>query len=118
MLEKWFFLLFWIASSSFFVWFSSKIKTVYLEDPNLIVVARGGAETVIPLLNVEDVSQKRSSVFRLIIVKLRPGSPMEEFVFIAREKMFRLPFYFSDHPIVEELREAVKRAQTANTASA
>ncbi len=106
---KWLVLAFFIGCSLYLLWFSSRLKKVKLLGKHLIV-SDYRTEELIPLSQIEEVKETRLWNPKLIKLNLkRPGKIGNEIVFIAP-----LGFYpvWSDHPLVENLRNIIKNNQS------
>lgn len=104
---KWQFLLFWIIGSAFIIWFTRRLKVVWLEQDRLVVSGHGGEFTV-PFSEIDEVSETRFWNPKMINVHLkRTINDTDKVVFLA-PMAFQLPF--TDHPRVKELKEMVKNS--------
>ncbi|HET9982022.1 MAG TPA: hypothetical protein VFQ38_00475 [Longimicrobiales bacterium] len=109
---KWVFLGAWIAGSGFILWFVRRLKAVWLEDDHLLV-SDYTVEELIPLRNIEEVTETRFWNPKMIKLRLRqPCRWGEEIVFMAPASL-QLPF--SDHRVVKELRERAAQASMGRT---
>ena len=106
---KWFALFSLIAGSGFLVWFSRRLKVVWIYGDHFIV-SDYRTEERIPLRQVEEVTETRMWNPKLIKLRLlRSGKWGDLIVFIAP---IRFQFVFMNHPLVRELRELILDART------
>jgi hypothetical protein len=109
---KWFTLACLAGGSLFILWFSARLKTVRLQGDHLLV-SDYRSEELIPLLQIDEVRETRLWNPKLIKLHLlRPGQWGNEVIFIAP---IRFQFVFSDHPLVKELRDMVRKQQRGST---
>jgi len=105
---KWVALISLIGGSIFLRWFAVRLKTVTLQGDHL-VVSDYRSEEPVSLLEIEEVKETRLWNPQLIKLRLvRPGRWGNEIVFIA-PLGFR--FVFSDHPLVKELQDMIRKKQ-------
>jgi hypothetical protein len=91
----------WAVVSAGIVWFTRRLRDVWVDDDRLVVSARGGEWTA-PLSAVEDVSE--NPVFGTVTVRIRtPDGGVQPVTFIPPPTLFRLPF--KPHPTAQYLRE-------------
>lgn len=100
----------WVAGSAYLVWFTSRLRTVFLL-PDALLVSNLGRERRIPLDRVVGVTETRVMNPKLIKVRVEevPGR-RETIVFIAPFE-FQVPF--SDHSVVATLKRRVDKARGA-----
>ena len=105
---KWFLLICLLGGSIFLRWFSEKLKVVSLQGEQLVVSDYRTEETI-PLQQIDEVKETRIWNPKLIKLRLnRPGRWGDEIVFIAP---LRFQFIFSNHPLVRELRDIIRKAR-------
>lgn len=104
-ITKWLILICLIGCSFYLFWFSSRLKKVKLQDEYLIV-SDYISEELVPLAQIVEVKETRLWNPKLIKLSLaRPGRWGNEIVFIAPVGFY---FVWSNHPLVEELRNIIK----------
>ena len=107
---KWVALLAWISGGSFLIWFSRRLRSVWLAGDHLIVSDYRHEQSV-PLSAIEDVTETRFWNPKMIRIHLRHSARHgDEIVFLAPSALFQLPF--SDHRVVKELRARSFQAKT------
>jgi len=105
---KWIALLSLLAGSAFLLWFSSRLKDVWLYG-NDIIVSDYRSEEWIPLWQIEEVTETRLWNPKLIKLRLaHSGKWGDQIVFVAP---IRFRFVFLNHPLVEELRGIILQAR-------
>lgn len=106
--DQWLFLVMWITGSLFIYWGCVRLKRVRLDDKTLYI-SNYLEEIRVPLENVASVSENRWINIHPVTFtfknETRFGSSV---VFMPRVRLFS---FFSSHPIVSEIREAIKRAE-------
>jgi hypothetical protein len=107
---KWFALICLLGGSIFLRWFSSRLKVVSLQADHLVVSDYRSEETI-SLRQIEEVTETRLWNPKLIKLRLnRPGRWGDEIVFIAP---LRFQFIFSDHPLLRELRDMIRKTRSS-----
>ena len=96
----------WAGTSVLFSLFGRTLHDVWLKDDRLIV-SRGGRRTEIPLRDITDLSETRAQKIKTVKIGLRPGSPLGSGIRFVPPLSFQPPF--SDHPVVQEIRERKQR---------
>ena len=97
-----------IFGSWYVIWFSRRLKDVWLEGEYL-VVSDYVSEERIPIVHVEEITETRLWNPKLIKLRFSRSSKWgEEIVFIAP---LRFQFVFMNHPLVQELRTLVSSAK-------
>ena len=92
----------WAGTSVLFRLGTKRLQEVWLEDGEVIVLA-AGRRTHIPLREVTEVRESRGQKIKTIKLRLRrPSAVGQEIRFIPVHR-FQAPF--TDHPVVQELRE-------------
>ena len=105
---KWFVIICLLGGSIFLRWFSERLKTVSLQGDQLVVSDYRTQETI-PLCQIDEVTETRIWNPKLISLRLnRPGRWGDEIVFIAP---IRFQFIFSNHPLVRELRDMIRKTR-------
>jgi len=104
---KWTFLLAWIVGTVFLLWYSRRLKSVWLEGDRLIVTDYQSEENI-PLQQIKEVIETRLWNPKLIKIRFRrPTRWGDQIVFIAP---MSLKITLVNHPIVIELRERASKA--------
>ena len=105
---KWFLLICLFGGSIYLRWFSDTLKAVSLQGEQLVVSDYRTEETI-PLHQIDEVTETRIWNPKLIKLRLnRPGRWGDEIVFIAP---LRFQFIFSNHPLVRELRDMIRKTR-------
>jgi hypothetical protein len=100
------FLVFWIAGTLFNIWFSLRVKHVWLEDDHLII-KNFKEKKIVPVWQIEEVTETRFWRPKMIKIKLKePTIWGDQIVFIAPLSMKLILF---NHPVVIELREMASK---------
>src|SRR5262249_52575427 len=85
---RWLFLIMWIAGAAFIIWFASRVKRVRVDDQSLYV-SNYFSEALIPLTEVEDITENRDLSPPTITIHFRsPTAAGMRVVFIPRTRQF------------------------------
>ena len=106
--SKWLYLALWIFGSLFFYRMLGRLKRVVLDGADLRI-SNFRREIVVPLRDVEEITENRGGHGRTVTLRLRKRTEFgDSVVFMPRMRAFPL---FWSHPIVAELRAAADRAR-------
>ena len=98
----------WVFGSAFILWFTRRLRTVYLHADHL-TIGSGREEENVPLASVIEVTETWFWDPKQIIIRYaRPDGEEARAYYIAR---FVLHWPFSPHPDVRYLRERVAAAR-------
>jgi len=109
---KWSFLLATLLGSAFIYWTCIRLKRVELDDTALYI-SNYRTEIMVPLRDVEDITENRwINIDPVTGHFVRDTEFGPSIVFMPKLRWFA--FFFSSHPIVAELREAIARSRGAS----
>ena len=104
---KWFFLLATIVGGGFIWWSCVRLKRVRMDDKALYI-SNYSTEIAVPLVNVAQVSENRWINIHPVTIEFHAGTEFgSRVVFMPKVRWFA---FWSSHPVVEEIRAAVRRA--------
>ena len=111
---KWTFLFAWLAGTAFIYWSCIRLKAVSLDGSHLYV-SNYLKEISIPLTEVSDVTENVWLNIHPVTIHLRSPSEFgDKIVFMPKVRFFA---FFSSHPVVGNLKQAVRaRGATAKAA--
>lgn len=102
---KWIFLFGWLAGCAFIYWNSVRLKEVSV-DEDFLYVSNYLKEVVIPLSEIEDVTENVWVNIHPVTIRLKSPSEFgDKIVFMPTARYFA---FFSSHPVVAELKELAK----------
>jgi hypothetical protein len=102
------FLVGWVVGSAFVYWFTRRLRSVWLENDELVVGDLGRSESF-PLSSVVQITESRFTNPKTIKILLQhPSGGIGEITFLAPAKL-QVPF--TDHPVVRMLRARVDEAR-------
>jgi hypothetical protein len=100
------FVLVWIIGSGCLIWFARRLKFVSIDD-DFLYVSQGRKEVKIPLTHIQRVKENYWANPKLITLTLNQQSEFgTKIVFVPTSLIFAA---FRSHPIVQEIKSAVKR---------
>lgn len=106
--EKWLFIGVLLVVGPLIYWTCSRLRRVEMDDRNLYV-ASARREITVPLSDVQEVRQNRWVNHQQVVIELRRecdfGSTL---TFLPK---VRLLLFWREHPVVEQIRQAVRAAQ-------
>lgn len=107
----------WIPYAAFVIWFTLRLRTVWIVGSDLVVDGPEG-NRCIPLRQVARISESRFWTPKMIQLHIRSPNGVEERIVFLAPWALQLPF--SDHPVVrlllmriDEVRSGADRDQTA-----
>ena len=104
---KWLFLSFTLFGAALAWWFCVRIKRVRMDDRSLYI-SNYFREVVVPLADVAEVTENLWTNFHPVTVRFRLDTPFgSSITFVPKLRLFH---FWSSHPVVEEIRAAVRRA--------
>jgi hypothetical protein len=113
---KWIFLGITLVGSAFIYWSCARLKSVEMDDRSLII-SNYSSTIVVPLTEVADVSENRWINIHPVTIEFRSETAFgQRIVFMPKARFFS--FGWSSHPVVEEIRSAVARAQFGTSSPA
>ncbi len=105
---RWFFLLATVAGGALLYWFCVRLKRVELDNAALYI-SNFAREIRVPLQDIEDVTENRwVNIHPVTVHFYRETEFGSSIVFMPEMRWFA---FFRSHPIVAELRDAVRRAR-------
>ncbi len=100
---KWFFLFATIVGGGFIWWSCIRLKRVRMDD-KAFYISNYSTEIAVPLVNVAQVSENRWVNIHPVTIEFHAATGV---VFMPKVRWFA---FWSSHPVVEEIRAAVRRA--------
>lgn len=106
-MRKWLFLAIWVVGGAFLLWSFGRLKRVRM-DEQALYVSNFRVERRVPLRDVVRVSENRWINIRPVTIESRwDADEPVRFIFMPTT---RLQGPWRSHPVVNEVREAVRRA--------
>lgn len=103
------FMLGWILSAVYIIWFARRLKSVSIDD-DYLYVSQLRKEIQIPLTHIQQVKENYWTNPKLITLKLNhPSEFGTKIVFTPATRAFTA---FRSHPIVPEIESAIRRRRS------
>jgi hypothetical protein len=105
--QKWFFLFATIIGGTFIWWSCVRLKRVRM-DNQALYISNYQREIIVPLANVADVTENRWVNIHPVTIHFHSETEFgNQVVFMPKTRWFG---FWSSHPVVEQIRQAVDRA--------
>lgn len=104
---KWLFLFIWLTCTCLLILFSNRLKRVRADTKNLYV-SNYLREIEIPFSMIESVTENRWLNYHPVTIHLNaPTAFGRKITFIPKTRLFG---FWSDHPVVEEIKRMARRS--------